>query len=75
MDWLVAFLLCQAFIELQLKICLMFIQAHQEIVKKLVELIGITSIMEVCFWQHLFFVLLYIIFLLVFIVKLKMSKC
>jgi hypothetical protein len=53
----------------------MFIQAHQEIVKKLVELIGITSIMEVCFRQHLFFVLLYIIFLLVFIVKLKMSKC
>lgn len=30
----------------------MAIQAHQEIVKKLVDLIGITSIMEVCFWQY-----------------------
>jgi len=46
----------------------MFIQAHQEIVKKLVELIGITSIMEVGFCQHLLLALLYIIFLLVFIV-------
>jgi len=46
----------------------MFIQAHQEIVKKLVELIGITSIMEVGFCQHLLLALLYIIFLFVFIV-------
>lgn len=47
----------------------MFIQAHQEIVKKLVELIGITSIMEVGFWQHLFFALLYCIILPIFIVN------
>jgi hypothetical protein len=29
---------------------MVFLQAHQEILKKLVDLIGITSIMEVCFY-------------------------
>lgn len=37
--------------------------------KKLVELIGITSIMEVGFWQHLFFDLPYIIILPIFVVN------
>lgn len=31
-----------------LNVILMFLQAHQDVIKRLIDLIGITSIMEVC---------------------------